>query len=100
MKDKLVLCLSDKVEFDNSHFGNTLKEIAEKDWLLSEGEKDIKGIVEKYTLLITEKYLSESEETSTRLEQEELDIDDVAKIQYYIATAYWVCTKKIRKLGE
>lgn len=92
MKDKLILCLSDKVEFDNSHYGNTLKEIAEKDWLLSEDEKDIKGIVEKYTLLITEKYLSESEELSK--------LENKAELQYDLAVCYWSCTKKLRKLGE
>lgn len=92
MKDKLLLCLSDKVEFDNSHHGNTLKEIAEKDWLLSEDEKDIKGIVEKYTLLLTEKYLAESEELSK--------LENKAELQYDLAVCYWSCTKKIRKLGE
>lgn len=92
MNDKLMLCLSDKVEFDNSHCGNTLKEIAAKDWLLSQDEKDIKGIIEKYTSLLTQKYLTESEELSKQ--------ENKAELQYDLAVDYWACTKKIRRLGE
>lgn len=95
MEDKLILCLSDGVEFYNSHHGNTLEEIFEKDWLLSEDEKDIKGISDKYKMLFTNKYLEESEEAS-KLDEEA----GSETAQYNLAELFWLCMKKLRKLGE
>lgn len=93
----LILCEDNQLEFENSHYDNSLEVIATNDWICRP-DCDIQLISTKYNAMISDKLESEIDQLQSHVDQLPPGLVDIEIQAAEIEEYYQICTSRLYNL--